>query len=80
MNSYKKFINKNCKYYPCHNLEEINCLFCFCPLYFTDCNGNYTINKKGIKNCSECIKPHSKQGYEYIMKELDKLKKNNDFN
>ena len=34
-NSYRYFENRACKYYPCHEVEndEMNCLFCFCPLY-----------------------------------------------
>ena len=32
--SYKFFENKACKYNPCHEgMEQINCLFCYCPLY-----------------------------------------------
>lgn len=36
-NSYKFFENKECEYYPCHkDMESINCLFCYCPLYHLD--------------------------------------------
>ena len=39
---YKFFSHKQCEYYPCHPLDEINCLFCYCPLYILkDCKGNY---------------------------------------
>ena len=39
---YKFFSHKQCEYYPCHQLDEINCLFCYCPLYILkDCKGNY---------------------------------------
>ncbi|MFW5671451.1 MAG: cysteine-rich small domain-containing protein, partial [Acetivibrio ethanolgignens] len=33
-NSYRFFENRECKYFPCHKgLKELNCLFCYCPLY-----------------------------------------------
>ena len=72
-NHYRWFTNKKCEYYPCHEFDEINCLFCFCPLYFNDdCGGEYTILKSGIKDCSNCIIPHSAEGYDYIVEELRK--------
>lgn len=73
-NSYKYFSNKSCQYYPCHNTknpDEFNCLFCYCPLYRTeDCGGNYTILQNGIKDCSNCMIPHSANGYDYIISKL----------
>ena len=41
--SYRYFENKECQYYPCHtNIEHINCLFCYCPLYTQEnCPGTY---------------------------------------
>lgn len=47
-NNFKYFENRDCKYYPCHKAEHINCLFCYCPLYLKDdCPGTYTwITKK----------------------------------
>ena len=43
-NSYKFYCNKSCEYYPCHKgLSEFNCLFCFCPLYRTECSGSYVM-------------------------------------
>lgn len=73
-NSYKYFSNKSCQYYPCHstkNSDEFNCLFCYCPLYrIEDCGGNYTILKNGIKDCSNCMIPHSANGYNYIISKL----------
>ena len=74
--SYKYFENKKCEFYPCHKLDAVNCLFCFCPLYnHAECGGNYNMIKGGdgktIKDCSDCIIPHSDIGYEYV---IDKLK------
>jgi Zn-finger protein len=72
-NSFKFFLNKDCKYYPCHKgIKELNCLFCFCPLYqLKECGGNYKINEKGIKECTDCIKPHVPEtGYERVINKL----------
>lgn len=66
--SYKYFCNKKCQFYPCHNIEDLNCLFCFCPLYpYDDCGGEYFINKKRIKDCSKCLLPHDIENYDYII-------------
>jgi len=45
MNSSKFFSNKECEYYPCHKSDEdLNCLFCYCPLYRLEkCPGTYEI-------------------------------------
>ena len=52
------------------NVEDFNCMFCYCPLYFLeDCGGNYSyIN--GIKDCSNCLIPHKPKGYDYINKKI----------
>lgn len=43
----------------CHNIEgDIICDFCYCPLYYTDCGGDYEMMASGIKDCSNCIRPH----------------------
>ena len=72
-NSYRFFSNRDCKYFPCHdvkNKDDFNCLFCYCPLYLMEeCGGNYKINK-GVKDCSGCMIPHSPKGYDYINKKL----------
>ena len=69
-NNYKYFENRQCKYYPCHNIENINCLFCYCSLYFLECNGNFKILDNGIKDCSECLIPHKEDNYDYIVEML----------
>ncbi|MCR5720380.1 MAG: cysteine-rich small domain-containing protein [Lachnospiraceae bacterium] len=75
-NSEKFFANKDCKYYPCHSTsEDINCLFCFCPLYNMDCPGNYIMTEKNgklIKNCKNCLFPHVPSNYPIIMDYLRK--------
>ena len=76
--SYRWFSNRKCRYYPCHKgIEEINCLFCFCPLYwFPDCGGSYTLTEDGVKDCSPCIKPHVPGGYDEILEEISARIKN----
>lgn len=71
--NFKFFSNKKCEYYPCHKgIEEINCLFCFCPLYnLKDCGGNYKYTD-GIKDCTNCTFPHKKENYDKIIEKLSK--------
>lgn len=71
-NCYKYFSNKECKYYPCHDTKgrDINCLFCFCPLYSSDCGGNFKILPNGIKDCSDCVLVHTDGGYDYVIEKL----------
>lgn len=76
-NSSRYFENRECEFYPCHNTEDgINCLFCYCPMYFLDnCPGKYSfIEKEGgrIKNCTDCDFPHKADNYDIIMKILKK--------
>ncbi len=73
-NSFCYFENTQCEYFPCHktNGQEFNCMFCYCPLYALGekCGGNFTFLENGIKDCSNCILPHTKQGYKYISSKL----------
>ncbi len=70
-NSSRFFANKECEYYPCHKMkDELNCLFCYCPLYRLDCPGNYEMIDKGdrkIKSCMNCTFPHRLENYDRIM-------------
>lgn len=73
--SYKFFENRSCEFYPCHKAEEINCLFCFCPLYYRtknlyDCGGNFKILSNGVKDCRDCNFIHTPEGYDNIIKKL----------
>lgn len=76
--NYKFFQHKDCEYFPCHkmkNNEDFNCLFCYCPLYTlgSKCGGNFTFTESGIKNCTNCLIPHSKKGYDYIMSKWSEI-------
>lgn len=73
---YNYFENHDCEFYPCHNMEHLNCLFCFCPLYpDMECGGNFSIiegkNGDPVKDCSNCTIPHSKECYDYIINKLN---------
>lgn len=70
MAHYKHFMNRDCEFYPCHKTDRINCLFCYCPLYFLDCGGNFKLTEQGVKDCSECLIPHGENGYDLIVKRL----------
>lgn len=76
--SYKFFNHSTCEFYPCHDMPtaDLNCLFCFCPLYRLDdaCGGNFAyidgVNGERIKDCSACTLPHRRENYDYIMRRL----------
>lgn len=76
-NDYSFFQNKDCKYFPCHktDCDDFNCLFCYCPLYAlgSRCGGNYRYTEKGIKDCTNCLIPHSPGGYEYVLSKYQEI-------
>ncbi len=82
---YSFFQNENCEYFPCHKTEELeqfNCLFCYCPLYALGdtCGGDFRFTEKGVKDCSNCLVPHMKNNYGYItgkFSEIVKIVSNN---
>ena len=72
-NSNRFFANKACKYYPCHPElgDELNCLFCYCPMYFLeDCGGDPSYTKKGIKDCSACLRIHEPDSWTFVQRRL----------
>lgn len=76
--NYKFFQNKKCEYFPCHKTkdeEHFNCLFCYCPLYALGdkCGGNFKYLEGGIKDCSNCLVPHSPKGYDYIISKYSEI-------
>lgn len=70
------FSNRNCEYFPCHEgMKEVdfNCLFCYCPLYYTVCLGNpqrIDVNGVLVKDCSLCTFPHQPDSYQKIIEYL----------
>lgn len=69
--------NTGCRYFPCHStvpVEEFNCLFCYCPLFFIECDGRYTLMDNGFKDCSKCTRNHDKDSWKFIVSRLrDKM-------
>jgi Zn-finger protein len=68
--SHKFFANRSCAYYPCHDFPDVNCLFCYCPLYHLDCGGEFAILDNGLKDCSRCRLPHGPDGWDRVMARL----------
>ena len=75
-NSFYYFENRDCQYYPCHKeMAEMNCLFCYCPLYALGdkCGGNFRMTETGIKDCTNCQLPHKAQNYGYVTGKYSEL-------
>ena len=73
MANHDFFQNKACEYFPCHpnaDKETFSCIFCYCPLYALgeQCGGNFTYTKDGIKDCTNCLRPHKRECFEDIQK------------
>lgn len=78
--AYRFFSHTECEYFPCHKMaepEEFNCMFCYCPLYALGerCGGNFKYTEKGDKDCSDCLIPHRREGYDHILKKYDEIAK-----
>ena len=71
MSHYDFFQNRECEYFPCHtgaDPERFSCIFCYCPLYALgeQCGGSFTYTENGIKDCSNCLRPHLRENYNAI--------------
>ena len=79
--NYQFFNHAACEFYPCHDMpaEELNCLFCFCPLYALgpDCGGNFRyVGEHGdIKDCSACTVPHRRENYDWLMQQFSRIQR-----
>ena len=78
--NYKFFQHRECENFPCHKidkLEDFNCLFCYCPLYFLGekCGGNFYYTKSGIKSCKDCDFPHKRENFDAINLRLKEILK-----
>lgn len=74
MKHYKFNPNRQCEFFPCHQgvpEEQFNCLFCYCPLYMLgdQCGGDFKITN-GVKDCSNCTKPHDEESFDFIMAKM----------
>ena len=68
---YSFFAHRACEAFPCHetdDVENFNCLFCYCPLYILDseCGGTFRYLPNGVKDCTPCTLPHVRDNYGYI--------------
>ena len=77
-NSACFFANRDCAHFPCHANADpdcFNCLFCYCPLYALgeECGGNFCYTHQGIKDCTNCLIPHTQGGYDYIIQNFPKV-------
>ena len=75
---FKFMSHRECEFFPCHkcaNDENFNCLFCYCPLYALGdrCGGNFKYTEEGIKDCSDCMIPHSRKAVDYINERFDMI-------
>ncbi len=75
MANYEFFQHKDCEYFPCHQgiaEEDFNCLFCYCPLYALGdkCGGDFVYLSNGVKDCSNCLRPHCREKCSGIQKQV----------
>lgn len=75
MAHYDFFQNRECEYFPCHpnaDSETFSCLFCYCPLYALGdrCEGNFRYTDQGIKDCTDCLRPHRRENYQAICQKI----------
>ena len=78
--SHQYFENRECKYYPCHNMgiSGFNCLFCYCPMYFAICPGTpeyIEIRGTTVKSCFDCEYPHRPENYQAIIEYIASMLK-----
>ncbi len=76
--NYAFFCHRDCEFFPCHKgiaEEDFNCLFCYCPLYALGdkCGGNFRYLDGGIKDCSDCLIPHQRKNYDYIIQKYPQI-------
>ena len=76
--NYKFFSHKECEFFPCHDVNDIDdfkCMFCYCPLYALGekCGGNFEYLENGVKSCSECMIPHRRDAYDFIISKCSEL-------
>lgn len=69
------FQNCDCEYFPCHPCADpatFSCIFCYCPLYALGehCGGYFRYTEQGIKDCSNCLRPHMRENYPVICKKV----------
>lgn len=76
--AYAFFCNRACEFFPCHETddeENLNCLFCFCPLYpfGSACGGTFSYTKDGVKDCGACLLPHLRENFGIVAERSARL-------
>jgi precorrin-3B C17-methyltransferase len=72
-------VRKSCKKYPCHQLENMQCDFCYCPLYpcyDSRVGGKMIRNSEGKEewDCSDCEIFHKKGNVSLIIEIMKNIK------
>lgn len=75
MSQYDFYQHKECEFFPCHkgaDPETFSCIFCYCPLYALGdrCGGDFKYTEGGIKDCSDCLRPHCRENYASVTKQI----------
>ena len=68
-NSYKFYQNRDCQFFPCHtdiDEDSFNCLFCYCPVYFVQCPGDFRRLEDGRKDCMGCTLNHEPRFWDMV--------------
>ena len=70
--------HRTCEFFPCHKTshpEDFNCLFCYCPLNTlgSKCGGNFRNPENVVKDCSDCLLPHGRGSYSYVISKFPEL-------
>jgi precorrin-3B C17-methyltransferase len=70
-----KGVNKSCEYYPCHNMKNQQCDFCFCPFYpcADGSTGGKWIKNKNVWNCIDCTWIHEKKVVDCVKDEIKEI-------
>ena len=75
---YRFFQHGACEFFPCHKTddpENFSCLFCYCPLYALGraCGGNFHYLDNGVKDCSDCLIPHERENYDWVISRFEEI-------
>ena len=73
--------DRGCEYYPCHDLDEMDCTFCFCPFYpcgDTSTGGELVTTEGGkvVWGCKNCTWIHKPEVAQKVLNEILSIKDN----
>ena len=71
--NFKFFSHRACEFFPCHAAKDPESFNC--PLYALgeECGGNFQYTENGVKDCTNCLIPHSPGGYDYVTERFSKI-------